>query len=104
MVAREVPLIPVRVASVFVEKNDTSDSENEESSVLDRAREVRACLFYVLLCSPFEGCVGIGTPQPFRAVGVLFFTHGVRMGGRVVDKSLSGLYLKMCKVYEVDTL
>ena len=28
----------------------------------------------------------------------IVFTHGVRMGGRAVGKSLSGLYLKNCKV------
>ena len=59
----------------------------------------------------------IFTPQPLRVVGVLFspmvsgwlkgcrgvvFTHGVQMGGWAAGKSLSGLYLRNHKVYEVD--
>ena len=41
------------------------------------------------------------TPQPLRAVGVLFspMVSGWAGGG----KSLSGLYLRNCKVQEVDT-
>ena len=39
------------------------------------------------------------TPQPLRAVGVLFspMVFGWA-GGRVAGKSLSGLYLRNCKV------
>ena len=33
----------------------------------------------------------------------IVFTHGVQMGGRVAVKILSGLYLRKCKVKEVDT-
>ena len=40
VVGREVALEPVRVASVFVDKTEVPDSESEESSVLDRDREV----------------------------------------------------------------
>jgi hypothetical protein len=42
-----VPLTPVRVASVFVEKSDASDSESEDTSLLDKTREVNL-LFLIL--------------------------------------------------------
>ena len=45
------------------------------------------------------------TPQPLRAVGVLFspMVSGWVGGWAVGGKSLSGLYLRNCKVLEVDT-
>ena len=50
----------------------------------------------------------IFTPQPLRAVGVLFspmvsgWVGGRPGGGRAAGNSLSGLYLRNCKVKEVD--
>ena len=48
--------------------------------------------------------VPVITPQPLRAVGVLFspMVSGWA-GGRAAGNSLSGLYLRNGKVYEVDT-
>lgn len=40
IIPREVSLMPVRVASVFVEKNEVSDCESDEISVLDMTREI----------------------------------------------------------------
>ena len=43
------------------------------------------------------------TPQPLKDCRGIGFTHAVWMGGWVAGKSLSGLYLRNRKVYEVDT-
>ena len=45
-----------------------------------------AVLAYCFYPTALKGCWGI------------VFTHGVRMGGRAAGKSLSGLYLRNCKV------
>ena len=47
------------------------------------------CDFYP---TAFKGCMGID------------FTHGVQIGGQAAGKSLSGLYLRNCKLWEVDNL
>ena len=47
----------------------------------------------------------IFTPQPLRAVGVIVFTHGVKMGGWLPvgqvgsqQEKFLGLYLRNCKL------
>ena len=48
--------------------------------------------------------IKIFTPQPLRAIGVLFSPmESGWVGKRVVGKSFSGLYLRNRKVEEVDT-
>ena len=42
-------------------------------------------------------------PTALKGCRGIVFPHRVRMGGRVAGKSLSGLYLRNCKVWEVDT-
>ena len=46
-------------------------------------------------------------PTDLKDCRGIFFNHGVQMGGRAVwwaaGKSLFGLYLRNCKVHEVDT-
>ena len=42
-------------------------------------------------------------PTALKGCQGIVFSHGVRMGGRVVGKSLSRLYLRNRKVSEVDT-
>ena len=40
LVARDVPLQPVRVASVFAEKVEETDEESDEPHILEKEREV----------------------------------------------------------------
>ena len=42
-------------------------------------------------------------PTALKGCRGIVFTHGVRMGGRAAGNSLSGLYLRNRKVWEVDT-